>query len=239
MCGIAGVVGALSRTKASSRAQRMMGSLAHGADRWSCDLGRGGRQGGVWSCAAGDHRSDDRGPADDCPESGCVITYNGEIYNYVELRDELGALDIRTNSDTEVILRAYEKWGEQLRRASARHVCLRPLGRAQPRCSLPRSVRHQTVLLPGITTRVYFASEVKALLPFVAGVETDVRRSQITCPFNSALASKTLFTGITNYWPGHCGFVDGGTSVQRQLVTLKVQPRLVTRRELLRLRRSH
>src|SRR5262245_2408250 len=45
-------------------------------------------------------------------ESGNVITYTGEIYNYIELRRELGEESFRTTSDTEVILRAYERWGE-------------------------------------------------------------------------------------------------------------------------------
>lgn len=41
------------------------------------------------------------------------IVYNGEIYNYVELRDELKRLgySFKTNSDTEVILKAYAEWG--------------------------------------------------------------------------------------------------------------------------------
>jgi asparagine synthase (glutamine-hydrolysing) len=43
-----------------------------------------------------------------------VITYNGEIYNYLELRQELTQLGHRfhSNSDTEVILAAYAQWGE-------------------------------------------------------------------------------------------------------------------------------
>ena len=42
-----------------------------------------------------------------------VISFNGEIYNYLELRAELsGSYSFRTRSDTEVILAAYERWGE-------------------------------------------------------------------------------------------------------------------------------
>ena len=44
-------------------------------------------------------------------ETGNVIIYNGEIYNYIELREELGKQNFRTASDTEVILRSYQKWG--------------------------------------------------------------------------------------------------------------------------------
>jgi asparagine synthase (glutamine-hydrolysing) len=46
--------------------------------------------------------------------SGLVITFNGEIYNYIELRDELELAGYRftTKSDTEVLLVAYLEWGE-------------------------------------------------------------------------------------------------------------------------------
>ncbi|MEJ7786026.1 MAG: hypothetical protein WKF96_14570, partial [Solirubrobacteraceae bacterium] len=40
------------------------------------------------------------------------IVFNGEIYNYRELKTELQGFPFRTNTDTEVILAAYERWGE-------------------------------------------------------------------------------------------------------------------------------
>ena len=46
-------------------------------------------------------------------DGSIVLTYNGEIYNYLELRKELRALGhhFRTDSDTEVLIRAYRQWG--------------------------------------------------------------------------------------------------------------------------------
>jgi asparagine synthase (glutamine-hydrolysing) len=46
-------------------------------------------------------------------ESGCTISFNGEIYNFKELRRELESLgeSFKSSSDTEVILKAYKRWG--------------------------------------------------------------------------------------------------------------------------------
>src|SRR3954468_2166334 len=40
-----------------------------------------------------------------------TIIYNGELYNYRELRQELGEREFRTSTDTEVLLVAYSRWG--------------------------------------------------------------------------------------------------------------------------------
>src|SRR5690348_3835153 len=48
-------------------------------------------------------------------DRSCCIIFNGELYNYLDLRPELASLGhhFRTHSDTEVVLHAYEEWGPQ------------------------------------------------------------------------------------------------------------------------------
>ena len=50
------------------------------------------------------------------PASGCTLVYNGEIYNYLELKTELQARGhtFVTHSDTEVIIHGYEEWGTRV-----------------------------------------------------------------------------------------------------------------------------
>lgn len=64
--------------------------------------------------------------------SGVVMTYNGEIYNYIELRQELVARghSFQSNSDSEVLLRAYLEWGTK---AFARCVGMWALAIHDPR----------------------------------------------------------------------------------------------------------
>ncbi len=47
-------------------------------------------------------------------DKSILIIYNGEVYNYKELKEELSEYTFTTNSDTEVILHGYEKWGHDL-----------------------------------------------------------------------------------------------------------------------------
>ena len=79
----------------------------------------GARAGGGWSAALGHRRLSiiDLSTGGHQPmctaDRRCWITYNGEVYNYLELRDELRALGFTftSESDTEVILASYRAWG--------------------------------------------------------------------------------------------------------------------------------
>ncbi|MBW6514839.1 MAG: asparagine synthase (glutamine-hydrolyzing) [Candidatus Syntrophosphaera sp.] len=72
------------------------------------NLGLGFRRLAILDTSEGGHQ-----PMYD-PELGLAIVFNGEIYNYLELRDELtlAGYAFTTGSDTEVILKAYHAWGE-------------------------------------------------------------------------------------------------------------------------------
>jgi asparagine synthetase B (glutamine-hydrolysing) len=65
-------------------------------------------------------------------KDGLVLVFNGEIYNYRELRAELGGAGVsfRTGSDTEVLLEAWRRWGPASLRRPARHVRLGAVRRA-------------------------------------------------------------------------------------------------------------
>lgn len=143
--------------------------------------------------------------------AGNWITYNGEIYNYIELREELGAADFKTTSDTEVILAAYRKWGadcvNHLRGMFA--FAIWDESRQELFCA-----RDRFGIKPFYFTKVgdnfYFASEVKALLPFVNRIETDIEGFKDYLAFQFCLAGKTLFKNISELLPGHTLTVAGG-----------------------------
>ena len=60
----------------------------------------------------------------------CCIVFNGELYNFLDLRPQLEDRRhrFRSRCDTEVILHAYEEWGGRLSTTIQRNVCLRNLG---------------------------------------------------------------------------------------------------------------
>jgi len=213
MCGISGVM-SLDGRPVSALAERLdcMNKLqAHrgpdGEGRWIhpfAIVGLGHRRLSIIDVAMGAQPMRD-------VSSGCIISYNGEVYNYRELRDEIGAHEFRTSSDTEVILRAWLRWGpscvERLRGMFAFTIW-------DPREGVLFSARDRFGVKPYYYTErdglFHFASEAKALLPFLPAVETNVDGLRDYLAFQLCLAGKTMFSGVHELPAGHTLTVKNG-----------------------------
>jgi asparagine synthase (glutamine-hydrolysing) len=210
MCGICGVVGIESREAGEAIVRRMMDAMVH----------RGPDEEGILLAspvAAGMRRlSVVDLPGGSQPvwnETGNVaVVYNGEIYNFRELRAELESAGhrFRTRSDTEVIVHAYEAWGERcaerLRGMFAFAVIEMPEGRTG-RASRVFLARDRLGVKPLyyalVDGRMFFASEVRALL---ASGSVPARISAAAIPayllFGSVCEPLTLIDGVASLPPG-------------------------------------
>ncbi len=145
-------------------------------------------------------------------EAGCTITYNGEIYNYLELRKDLSHdYSFKTNSDTEVILAAYLKWGvdcvKHFRGMFAFALWDEKKGRLF--CA-----RDQFGIKPFYYTIVdgtlYFASEMKALLPIIPKLEIEDTALRDYLVFQLYLGHKTPFKGVNELKAAHHLVIENG-----------------------------
>lgn len=153
--------------------------------------------------------------------NGKTIVFNGEIYNYVELREILKSKGIafETNSDTEVILRLYEDRGEScvdLLNGMFAFIIYDParstLFIARDHFGIKPLYYYQRDDL------ILFASEIKALTAypdFVASPDYDSVNEYMT--FQFVLGNKTLFKGIRKILPGHYCMINTKTLAFREV----------------------
>ena len=207
MCGICGIVGAQSaQTEILSVVQNMMEKLAH---RGPDDEGLEATENFVFghrrlSIIDLEHGSQPM----TSPDGNLVLVYNGEIYNYIELRQELTRKGVRfrTFSDTEVILHLYQTYGFK---------CLQKLNGMFAFAIYDKSkqtffaARDPFGIKPFYYARLpgeefIFASEIKALFcheKIRPRLNPEALNEYLT--FQFCLGEKTLFKDIYKLEPGH------------------------------------
>lgn len=142
---------------------------------------------------------------------GNWVAYNGEIYNYKELRTELGEENFITKSDTEVILFAYRKWGLDCVNHFRGMFAFALWDEKQQRLFCARDhFGIKPFYYAVINGTFYFASEAKALLPFLPDIETDLEGFKDYLSLQLCLNGKTLFSGISELLPAHMCIVEDG-----------------------------
>jgi asparagine synthase (glutamine-hydrolysing) len=139
-------------------------------------------------------------------ERDTVITFNGEIYNFLQLREVLSAAgySFRTHSDTEVILAAYAHWGVDFLNHLEGMFALVLYDRRRHHVVLARDrAGEKPLYFHQNAERLTFASEIKAIL-----ADPDVARRASVSAINEyfaygyATGSQSMIHGVHRLLPG-------------------------------------
>lgn len=137
----------------------------------------------------------------------CCVVYNGELYNYLDLRPQLQAKGhiFRTNSDTEVIIHAYEEWGPDCLRHFNGMFTLAIWDGRQNLLFLARDrIGEKPLYYYQDSKRLVFASEIKAIL-----ADSTVPREMNPLglvnflTFGHAVTPQTIYKNISKLPAGH------------------------------------
>ncbi len=151
-----------------------------------------------------------------------TIVYNGEIFNFLEIRAELKSLGsiFQSESDTEVVLHAWQRWGssmlERFNGMWAMAIVDHETGEvflARDRFGIkPLHYSHDEV-------RFAFASELRALrvLPWISSkINTPIVQRMLFDPFSVEASDQTLFSAIHRLPAGHWATLkDGQIKIHR------------------------
>ncbi|SPF50170.1 putative Asparagine synthetase (glutamine-hydrolyzing) 1 [Syntrophobacter sp. SbD1] len=133
------------------------------------------------------------------------VVYNGEIYNYRDLRRQLDSYPFRTRSDTEVLLAAYERWGEDCFKMLNGIFAFALWDSGCRRLLLVRDPFGVKPLHIHINKdRIAFASEIKSILSLPdVQAEVDYQGLHDFMNVRYVPGAGTLFAGISRLEPGH------------------------------------
>ncbi len=215
MCGIAGIVGLREGATSPGREAllNMASAIYHrGPDEFG--IYRDDRAGLAHSRLSIIDLTTGQQPMSDESETAWII-FNGEVFNYVELREELVALGHRfhTQSDTEVILHAYRAWGDAAFARMDGQWAVAIWDSLAKRLVLSRDrVGICPLYICEHAGHLYFASEVKAIFAANASIPRafdPVGISQ-TFTFWTVVPPQGVFQGVTELEPGHVRTYENG-----------------------------
>jgi asparagine synthase (glutamine-hydrolysing) len=143
---------------------------------------------------------------------GLSICYNGEIYNFKELKKQLSGYDFKTTSDTEVILAAYQKWGTDCVNHFDGMFSFALWDANKQTLFIARDRFGIKPLYYYIDkNEIYFASEIKTLLPVIEKVKINYNALKDYLYFQMYLGTETLVQNIFELKPAHTLIVQNGT----------------------------
>ncbi|HUQ66898.1 MAG TPA: asparagine synthase (glutamine-hydrolyzing) [Flavitalea sp.] len=135
-----------------------------------------------------------------------VLIFNGEIYNYIELKNELRSMGhhFTTNSDTEIIIKAYEQWGYDCQNKFNGMWAFALWDEREQQLFLSRDrIGEKPLFYCHYNGSFVFASEIKSLFNF--GVPREVRPelTEIYLTLTNIPAPHTFYKNVYKVMPGH------------------------------------
>lgn len=206
MCGFAGFLNLDGAPASGATAQRMAATLAHRGPDGEGAWGEGGIALGHRRLAVIDLSEANAQPMHS-PDGRYVLVYNGEVYNFAELRRELerqGHGGFVTSGDTEVVLRALGAWGPAALSRFNGMFALALWDRLERRLLLARD-RYgvKPLYLAEAGGVLAFASEVKAILAHPSfRAEMDPLALVEYLTFQNYFSDRTLFRNVRVLQPG-------------------------------------
>ena len=210
MCGIAGILTKDGSPPSEERLSEMSEALIH----------RGPDDEGMW-VEGGIGFAHRRLAIIDLTERGSqpmhsadgrfVLVYNGEVYNYIELRQELesAGVSFQSDSDTEVVLESYRHWGKESVKKFRGMFAFAIWDRQEQRCFFARDPVGKKPFFYRILSNgsFCFASELKALR-LLESVEPDPHAIRLFFGMQYVPSPKTGFKHIFSLPPGFRGTAD-------------------------------
>lgn len=172
-------------------------------------------------------------------EDGSIqVVFNGEIYNFIELRLELLKLghQFRTRSDTEVIVHAYEQWGiDCVKRFNGMFAFALWDTRKRELFLARDHMGIKPLYYISIGNQFLFASEIKSILQYAdCPREVDLNALGELFTFRYVPSPKTLFKGVMKLPPAHYLLVSKlGIQIDRFWNSLPCEPKKIKEAELL------
>lgn len=220
MCGIAGVLVNRGTEFDEGDLRRLADALAHrGPDGEGILVSSDGSAGFVHRRLAIIDTSDRGHQPMQTGDGRYTIVFNGEIYNFIELRQELQQLGsvFRSDSDTEVILEAWRHWGKAMLSRFNGMWAMAIHDNASGDLFLARDrFGIKPLLYTQSAGRFAFASEMRALtaLPWLdRQLDRAVAARLLFDPFSIEGGERSLLTSVRRLPAGHCGIVRGGQLV--------------------------
>ncbi|MEQ1878191.1 MAG: asparagine synthase (glutamine-hydrolyzing) [Bdellovibrionia bacterium] len=229
MCGIAGHVGALTKSQSFELLNRQLEMLHHRGPDAKGVIAEEEFAFGHARLAIIDLQSGVQPMT--YSDGELTITYNGEVYNYVELREELERLGrtFRTRSDTEVLLGAYAQWGEKMANRLNGMFAFAIFDKKTKSLFCARDPYGQKPFYYLHTGRnFFFASESRAFTA-VPGFKNEVEPESLAhyLAFEGLYFDKSILSGVKKLPPGHfLTFRDGVLKVEHYFENVPVESRL-------------